>query len=597
MRQPHYPASHSAVPGERSDEVFGVWHIAAFLLQNRKAIATFIALTVSVALIYLLFATPVFVATTSIIIDTNRSAEMFSATPMPPPMMSDQSRVESQIEVIKSDRVANSVISRLKLEQRPEFVSGPSVVKALLARITATSPASAAGEVDHAERTDLREVAARFAKRLSTKRVGQSLVIEIAFSSADPDQSAEIANATAESFIRAIVEVKSRLAEAQGKWLSERLETLQQQAFEAARKVNRFRSVGDSQSSQDAQAKLEELESIASSYRKMYDDFQRQYNETLQRISYPDADVRIISRAAPPLRKSSPRTLLVLGFAMVLGGLGGTAFAAVRSSGDRSVRSPGQLSATVGVSLLGAINDLSEPRILQEGRLPWFSRSRSVRGAAGTLRGIAGGRLDPSTKNDLRRIRTSIAALTGNPEVLCIGVVACSNGEGATTVAACLAHEYARSGARTILVDGCADRRTLSKELAAGKTIKAKPKGRPGSEPATQPGALTLALLPSAESDLQPNDTNRRPIERMAEVISESRLKFERIVVDLPALLPSDQWKSLIPYVDQVIVVVRFGKTTVEEIEDGTMELNLAGGKMLGAVLNRVPAIVRKTWS
>jgi len=35
---------------------------------------------------------------------------------------------------------------------------------------------------------------------------------------------------------------------------------------------------------------------------------------------------------------------------------------------------------------------------------------------------------------------------------MCIGVVACSDGEGATTVAACLANEYARSGARTILV-------------------------------------------------------------------------------------------------------------------------------------------------
>ena len=137
----------------------------------------------------------------------------------------------------------------------------------------------------------MREVATRFADRLSTKRIGQSLVIEIAFSSADPEQSAEIANAIAESFIRAIVEAKSRLAEEQGKWLSERLETLQEQAFEAARKVNRFRSVGDSLSSQDARAKLEELESIATSYRRMYDDFQRQYNETLQRISYPDADV------------------------------------------------------------------------------------------------------------------------------------------------------------------------------------------------------------------------------------------------------------------------------------------------------------------
>jgi len=589
MIQPHYQ--------ESNDNVFGVWDIAAFLLENRKTIAVFIAGTVAAAVVYLLLATPIFVATTSVLIDPNRGAELFNAAPMPTTMTSDQSRVESQMEVIKSDRVANSVISRLKLEQRPEFATGPSLVQTLLTRITPTSTASAAGEADPPDTTEFREVASRFAGKLSTKRIGQSLVIEIAFSSADPNSSAEIANEIAESFIRTIVEAKSKLAEEQGKWLSGRLETLQQQAFEAARKVNRFRSVGDSLSSQDARAKLEELESIATSYRRMYDDFQRQYNETLQRISYPDADVRIISRASAPLGKSSPRTTLVLAFAVILGGLGGTAFAAIRLTGDRAVRSLTQLSTNVGVTPLGAINDLSEANVWREGKLRWFSRSARARDAAGTLSRIAAGRLSASVKTDLRRIRTTIASLTANPDVLCVGVIACCEGEGSTTVATCLANEYTRSGARTILVDSCADSRTLSQELATRTATKTQPDGRQESEQAVGPGALALALLPSAESYLQPSETNRLLTERTTEVLAESRLEFERIVVDLPALLSSDHWKLLIPYVDQVIIVVDFGKTTVDQTRDGLIELNLAGGKVLGAVLNRVPAIARRTWS
>ena len=162
MMQPHYPASNAAVSGE-VDKVFGVWHIAAFLLQNRKAIADFHRSDRLCRLIYLLFATPVFVATTSVIIDTNRGAEMFNATPMSPPMTSDQSRVESQIEVIKSDRVANSVISRLKLEQRPEFVSGPSVVQKHCwrgSRRLRQRPQQ--GRWIRRERMDLREVAVAF---------------------------------------------------------------------------------------------------------------------------------------------------------------------------------------------------------------------------------------------------------------------------------------------------------------------------------------------------------------------------------------------------------------------------------------------------
>jgi polysaccharide biosynthesis transport protein len=596
MRQPRYTASSAAINlRERRDEVLGVWDIAAFLLQNRKTIAAFVAVTLSVAVVYLLLAKPVFVATTSVIIDTSRGAELFNATPAPVPTTSDQSRVESQIEVIKSDRVANSVISRLKLEQRPEFASSPPVIETLLTWIMPSSIASVAGESARPGPAELRVVASRFADKLSTKRVGQSLVIEIAFSSSDPDSSAEIANATAESFIRAIVEAKSKLAEEQGKWLSERLEALQQQAFEAARKVNRFRSVGDSQASQDARAKLEELESIASSYRKMYDDFQRQYNETLQRISYPDADVRIISRASAPLGKSSPRTSLVLGFAIIMGGLGGTAFAAARAAGDRAVRSPEQLSLETGLRLLGAINDLSEASAWRDWKLPWLGKKATARDAADTLNRIAGGRLGVSTKNDLRRIRTAVAALTTNPDVLCIGVVACSDGEGSTTVAACLANDYARSGAKTILIDGCADSRTLSQEFAAGSTTEFRFEGPP--EHAIEHGALALALLPSVDSYLQPGETSRRLSERTAKVIEESRTKFERIIVDLPALLSSDQWKLFMPYVDQVVVVVDFGKTTIDEARDSLVELDLAGGKVLGSILNRVPAIARKTWS
>lgn len=597
MKQPFFsPTNAERESRDRREEVFGIWDIAAFLMQNLRTILVFTAATVSAAVIYLLTAQPIFVASTSLIIDTTRGAELFNTVAMPSAMTSDQSRVESQMEVIKSDRVANSVISRLKLEQRPEFASSPSVVERVLAWVTPTLRASAASEAEQPDSPNLREAALRFADKLSIRRIGQSLVIEIAFSSTDPNSAAEIANATAQSFIREIVEAKSKLAKEQGEWLSERLETLRQQAFEAARKVNSFRSVGDSLSSQDARAKLEELESIASSYRKTYDGFQRQYNETLQRISYPEADVRIISRASAPLGKSSPRTSLVLAFAIILGGLSGTAFAAVRASGDRAVRSPEQLSADVGVKPLGPINDLWEAGIWPDWKLPWRGKNTAKRGVADILGGIAGGRLSLSTRTDLRRIRTAVAALTANPGVMCIGVIACSDGDGSTTVAACLANDYARSGARTLLVDGCADSRTLSQEFA-GTAVEAQPNGEPQSEAVIERGVLTLALLPSANSYLQQSETDRRLIERTTELLKESRQKFERIIVDLPALFASDQWKPLIPYIDQVIVVTAYGKTTIDEAKDGLVELHLAGGRVLGSVLNRVPAIVRKTWS
>ena len=72
MIQPHHP--------ESNDKVFGVWDIAAFLLENRKTIAIFIAATVFAAVVYLLLATPIFVATTSVIIDPGPSDLIITVT-------------------------------------------------------------------------------------------------------------------------------------------------------------------------------------------------------------------------------------------------------------------------------------------------------------------------------------------------------------------------------------------------------------------------------------------------------------------------------------------------------------------------------------
>lgn len=591
MQQRYSGPNAEAGTREHREEVIGIWDLLAFLLEHSKTIAAVTLLTVTAAVIYLLLAKPLFVATTTVLLDTGRGVDLFNAAPISGQVTSDQSRVENQIEVIKSDRVASSVISRLKLRQRPEFASSPSVIERLLAWFTPTSIATASGAGSSTDQTELREVASRFADRLSTRRIGQSLVIEIAFSLSDPEMAAEIANATAESFIKSIVEAKSQSAEQQGGWLSGRLETLQQQAFEAARKVNHYRSVGDSNSSQDARAKLEELESIARSYRTMYDDFQRQYNQTLQRISYPDADVRIISRASVPLGKSSPRTSLVLGFAIVLGGLGGTVLAATRVAGDRALRSPSQLSSRAGIYPLGAINDLSNASSWWSQHLPWTSGNAMARDGREIIRRIVRDKLGPSARNDLRRIRTAIAARAGNPDVLCIGVVACSDGEGATTAAACLAVDYARSGVRTLLVDACEERRTLSEEFAA------EPSARPHESLPSEPAALTMELLPDADEFLLPAKQNADLIEQIAERIAKSRGKFERIIVDLPAVLSSDPWRRLIPSLDQVILVVDYGKTSIDDAKDSKVEIALAGGTLLGAIINRVPRIARRAWT
>src|SRR5262249_35293268 len=70
--------------------------------------------------------------------------------------------------------------------------------------------------------------------------------------------------------------------------------------------------VSVSQTTNQAQIVLRDLESRAQSSRQLHDSFLQRYMETVQQQSFPISDARVITRATPPLRPSNPRTMLVL---------------------------------------------------------------------------------------------------------------------------------------------------------------------------------------------------------------------------------------------------------------------------------------------
>ena len=98
--------------------------------------------------------------------------------------------------------------------------------------------------------------------------------------------------------------------------------------------------------------KLRELENTAKNLRTTYDDnasfFQRDI-EQLQQQSMPTSGARIISLALPPLRRSYPKTSLVVGGAALAGLILGFAIGLFRDMADRTFRSREQIEAILGV--------------------------------------------------------------------------------------------------------------------------------------------------------------------------------------------------------------------------------------------------------
>src|SRR5262249_56327929 len=83
-------------------------------------------------------------------------------------------------------------------------------------------------------------------------------------------------------------------------------------------------------SSQRATA-LKDLNSSAQIRRSLYETLLQRSTEMIQQQSFPRAEARVIAEASPPLEKSDPKTLLVLGGAATLGLVGGLAAAFARA--------------------------------------------------------------------------------------------------------------------------------------------------------------------------------------------------------------------------------------------------------------------------
>jgi succinoglycan biosynthesis transport protein ExoP len=210
-------------------EVSSAEHLAAifaFIRRRYSIVLATLPLTIGLAVVYLLTTTPLYQSTAKIIIDTSNKIPVFQQ--QPPAEVGNAAMIDSQIEILKSDNFALSIIKRLHLTEDPEFVGSNSsggLVSYLLRR-----PPKSESEITQG-------VVREFQKRLAAARIGMTYVIEIGFKSANPDRAAEIANAVADGFIVDQLEARYQTIRTATAWMQDRLNELRGQVSAADRAV------------------------------------------------------------------------------------------------------------------------------------------------------------------------------------------------------------------------------------------------------------------------------------------------------------------------------------------------------------------------
>ena len=152
----------------------------------------------------------------------------------------DTARVQSQIEVLKSENIAFAVIKSLDLTEDSEFVGSgggglPGAVFSFIDSLFGFEPATSEFELK-------RRAIKAFQSRLSINRVLLSYVINIDFWSYDPERAAQIANAVADAYIADQLQAKYQATRRGSVWLQDRIKELRDQVSNAERAVVEFKT-------------------------------------------------------------------------------------------------------------------------------------------------------------------------------------------------------------------------------------------------------------------------------------------------------------------------------------------------------------------
>ncbi len=193
---------------------------------------------------YVVTAVPQFTASSEILIDHRRVRVVDNAYDTPQGADLTGPAVDSQVELIKSDRIAFSVIDKLQLDRDPDFSqSTPGVLSLALSALFGDQGKELTPSWDEGGAERLRLTAlGRVKANLDVRRVNRTLVLTIRFTAVDPNKAAAIANRFADAYLNDQLDAKYDATRRASSWLLDRAAELKQRVLTSDLAVQKFRA-------------------------------------------------------------------------------------------------------------------------------------------------------------------------------------------------------------------------------------------------------------------------------------------------------------------------------------------------------------------
>ena len=195
--------------------------------------------------LYLAHVVPRYTATAVVLIGSVKDKTGLSASIAD--LTYDAGAIDSQLEILKSEGLAQTVVTDLKLEASTIPKQPPSFLKGVLDQFRSmfnfgSASTDAAFDSSELAAFQKRALISELEAGLEVRRVGRSYVINIDYTSPDRIAAADFANAFAQGYINDQLEARFASMKQASGWLEKRITDLKQKSMSSDLAVQRFKS-------------------------------------------------------------------------------------------------------------------------------------------------------------------------------------------------------------------------------------------------------------------------------------------------------------------------------------------------------------------
>ena len=336
----------------------------------------------------------------------------------------------------------------------------------------------------------------------------------------------------------------------------------------------------------EAGVQLNELQREALTEKQLFEALLARYKQTAETQDLQLPDSRIVEHATVPLMPAAPKRQQMVMLAFAAGLMLSIALALALEFITSGVVHGDDVEREFSLTHLGSIPLPSGADIMSSDPL------RSIRmmlaephsSFADTIR---------ATRREIDDKRTS----TG-PRIIMIA--SSLPNEGTNVIASNLAHHYAMTGTRVLLIDGDLRRGTLTRQLAASRQsglLEVLVQGLPVEHAILRDAATGLCFMPAiSQMPIELSNPEVLGSPRMRSILAQLKHNFDTIIIDTPPLLPVMDARMLADHADQIVFVMTWRRTPKQLARRALKALGYNQQKISGIIINQVdPEILEET--